>query len=353
MELGPATTWIAPADEVDRGNLLGAAVVAAQAASRQLTAIVEGADETEAALAGARETGMLILPEPGQVLGGSRGELTLLRQARAEGWRLQLLTLGADSSAPSGDMAERLLARLEATPLPPSPPPLPPPALRRRVSVGSEDMFIRSGLMHLQCYEDCLAAAGVDLASSSEVLDWGAGCGRMTGYLAERVAGARVTAADTDPEAVGWVSENLPVRAVVLPLLPPTDLEPDRFDLVLSHSVLSHLGVAAEDRWLAELARVTGPGAHLAVSFNGPVALRWHLENPLVEMDESVAADLDDNGVAIWGGDGWEEEFYDGYHTSFHRHDYVREHWSRWFDVLAVHEAAALPHQDIAVMRSR
>ncbi len=70
-------------------------------------------------------------------------------------------------------------------------------------------------------------------------------------------------------------------------------------------------------------------------------------------MPESIEADLRRDGIAIWREDGWEREFYAGYHTTFHRHDYLREHWSRCgVEVVAIHEAAALPTQDIAVLRS-
>lgn len=349
-----AATWIAPADEIDRGNLLGAASVAAQRQARELAAIVDGADQADAALAAARETGLLILPESGQVLPDAAGELALLRQARGEGWRLLLLSLGADSAAQSGDLIERLLARLVATPDPPRPRPLPPAALRHRVSVGSESVFSRSGLMHVESFEGCLAQAGVSLAGSARLLDWGAGCGRMTAHLAAKAPDARLSAADTDAEAIAWVAGHLDVHAAhALPLLPPTSLGPGAFDVVIGHSVFSHLGVDAQDRWLEELARITRPGGHIAVSFNGPVALRWHLDHPLVDVPASVEAGVARDGVAIWGGDGWEDEFYDGYHTTFHDHDYVREHWSRWVEVVAIHESAALPTQDIAVLRPR
>jgi len=141
--------------------------------------------------------------------------------------------------------------------------------------------------------------------------------------------------------------------AEALPLLPPTTLAPDSFDVIVGHSVFSHLSVEAQDRWLEELARLARPGGHVAVSFNGPVALRWHLEHPLVEVPASIEVDVKRDGIAVWRGDGWEDEFYEGYHTTFHGHDYVREHWSRWFEVIAVHEAAALATQDIAVLRPR
>jgi SAM-dependent methyltransferase len=354
MTHGSAATWIAPADETDRGNLLGAAGVAAQREARELSPIVEGADQPEAALAAARETGLLILPESGQVLADSAHELALLRRARAEGWRLLLLSLGADSGTQSGDLAERLLTRLAAMPDPPESRPVPQTALRHRVAVGAETTFWRSGLMHVECFEACLAQAGASLADSADLLDWGAGCGRMTIHLTTKAPSARITAADTDAEAIAWVAEHLGVHATqALPLLPPTTLDPDTFDLVIGHSVFSHLSVDAQDSWLQELAQITRPGAHIAVSFNGPVALRWHLEHPLVDVPASVEADVERDGIAIWGGDGWEDEFYEGYHTTFHSHEYVREHWSRWVEVVAIHEAAALPTQDIAVLRPR
>ncbi len=353
MTPGPAVTWIAPADETDRGNLLGAAGVAVQREGRELTAIVEGAGEAGAALAAARETGLLVLPESGQVLPDAERELALLRRARAEGWRLLLLSLGADSAAQSGELIERSLAKLTSTPTPAEPRPVPTAALRRRVSVGSEDTFVRSGLMHVECFEASLAQAGVALAESTDLLDWGAGCGRMTAHLAAKAPRARLSAADTDSEAITWIAANLGVDAAeALPLRPPTSFADGAFDLVVGHSVFSHLSVEAQDRWLGELARITRPGGHVAVSFNGPVALRWHLDHPLVEVPASVGEEIARDGIGVWTGDGWENEFYDGYHTTFHRHDYLRDHWSRWFEVLAIDEAAAVPMQDIAVLRS-
>ena len=354
MAPGSAAAWISPVDETARGNLLGAAAVAAQREGRELAAIVEGSDRADAAIDAAREIGLMILPESDQVLADSAQELTFLRRARTEGWRLLLLSHGADSMARSGELAEQTLTRLAATPGPSAPRPMPPAALRHRVSVGTESTFFRSGLMHVECFDKCLAAAGASIAASTDILDWGAGCGRMTSHLAGRAPGARVVASDTDAEAIAWVAENLDLHAAqALPLLPPSPLADDAFDLVVGHSVFSHLDVGAQDRWLAELARVTRSGGHIAVSFNGPLALRWHLEHPLVEVPDSVEAEVARDGIAIWRGDGWEEEFYEGYHTTFHAHDYVREHWGRWAEVVAIDEAAALPTQDIAVLRSR
>jgi len=228
------------------------------------------------------------------------------------------------------------------------------PALRHRVGGGADHTFRRSGLLHVECYAAATAAVGVELSEVTTLLEWGAGSGRMTSHLPSRAPLAQITAVDTDAEAIAWVADNLQLhRAFAIPIFPPTELADDEFELVLGHSVFSHLDVNAQDLWLAELARVTRPGGHVAVSFNGPACLTWHLEHPLAEVPQSVADDFHRDGVSFWRDDGWEDDFYEGYHTTFHRHDYVREHWSRWFDVVSIWEEAAVPTQDIVVLHAR
>lgn len=349
-----AATWVAPDDEIDRGNLLGAANAATERHDRDVSEIVEGPDHADAAIEAARRTGMLVVPEFAQVMPVLAHAAGLVQRAQHEGWRLLLLNVGADSAAPSGARMARFIARLAATGGPHLDGPTPPAALRHRVGGGGAKTFCRSGLLHVECYEAALAAAGVELAEVGSLLEWGAGSGRMTAYLAERAPHAQITAVDTDAEAIAWLAGNLPVqRAAAIPILPPTALDDDAYELVVGHSVFSHLDIEAQDRWLAELARVTRPGGHVAVSINGPAALTWHLEHPLVVLPESVAQACRRDGIAIWRDDGWDKEFYDGYHTTFHRHAYVRERWSRWFDVVSIWEEAALPIQDILVLRAR
>jgi len=349
-----AATWVAPDDEADRGNLLGAVNVALGRLGRDLGEIVEGPQRADAAIAAARRTGMLVLPSVPQVLPLLSQATGLLQRARDEGWRLLLLDAGADSDADSGEQIARSFGRVIATGGRDLDGPMPPPALRRRVAPGlTEQTFRRAGLMHVECYEAALAASGIDLSQATSLLDWGAGCGRMTAHLAGRAPRAQITAVDTDAEAIGWVAENLPVRASAIPVAPPTALGDDAFDVAIGHSVFSHLAEPSQDLWLAELARVLRPGGHAAVSFNGPAGLTWHLEHPLVEIPPSVEEDYRRDGIAFWSGDGWEGEFYDGYHTTFHTHDYVRGHWSQWFGVVSIWERGALPTQDIVVLRAR
>ena len=349
-----AATWVAPADEVDRGNLLGAASVACARQDRDLGVVIEGAGRRREAIEAAQRTGMLILPATAPVIPVIAHTAALLQQAREEDWRLVLLDVGSDSATASGDVMIRFLARLSATGGPDIRAAVPPAALRERVGGALVDeTLLRMGLLHVECYEAALATAGIELAKAGSVLDWGAGAGRMTTHLVARAPRAQITAVDTDAEAIAWVGDALPVTAAAIELMPPTALPDDAYDVVVGHSVFTHLGVESQDRWLAELARIARPGGHVVVSVNGPVALAWHLEHPREDVPASVAADCHRDGIAIWRGDGWEATFYDDYHTTFHEHAYVREHWSQWFDVLSIQERGALPNQDIVVLRAR
>lgn len=349
-----AATWIAPADAIDRGNLLGAVNVACQRYDRRLAEVVEGAGSEAEALSAARGTGMLVIPDVEQVMPSLVPANLLIRCAQQEAWRLLLLDLGADSAAPSGQVIARFLAHLAATGGPALSGPLPPRPLRARVGLAGANTFRRSGLLHTERFEAALALAGVELAGITSLLEWGAGPGRMTRHLLERTPNAQLTAVDTDPRPLTWVADNLPVyEAQSIPVLPPTGLGDSAFDVVIGHSVFSHLTVPAQDGWLSELARVTRPGGHVAVSVNGRESLDWHLHHPLVDVPRPVAKTLDRDGVAVWSDDGWEDDFYEGYHTTFHKHSYIREHWSRWFDVILFWEAAATPTQDIVVLHAR
>ena len=356
-----AAAWIPAAEGTQRDQLLNGANIAADRVGRSVETIVEGAGEREAAVAAGRETGLLLVPAVDQVQPEAGGGLALVRQAQDEGWRLMLTSVGIDSETETGrESAARMLGDAPDPEAPAAPPlphvdaPIPADELRQRVSVGNEATFDLTGAMHVELYDSCLSAAGAPIATATELLDWGAGCGRMTRYLRAKAPQTRITAADTNAETIAWTGANLDVQAAVaLPLLPPTELPGDAFDRVVGHSIFTHLEVGPQDRWLEELARVARPDGVLAVSFNGPTSFRWHRDHPLVELPDRVIGEVEHDGISIWRGDGWEAHFYEGYHTTFHSHDYIRDHWGQWFEVVAIHDAAAAPTQDIAVLRPR
>lgn len=237
----------------------------------------------------------------------------------------------------------------------PAPPSLPPPDLRLRV-IGTRDAdtFLLSAEENIQDFTRCLDALGHSWMDFKKVLEFGCGCGRLTRRLQEKIPAWRIVSTDIDKEAVAWVQTNLPlVDARVNEPLPPLPFGKSHFDLVIVYSVFTHLDAHYQDSWLAELARVTTPGALLLVTVHG--AREWEALKPNVAAGspnfQELESQLTEEGMLYWTGDQWERYFPDFYHTAWHLPAYIHSHWSNWFDVLDIVEGGAHPTHDIVVLR--
>jgi len=237
--------------------------------------------------------------------------------------------------------------------------PFPGPALAERVAGrGDRAWFHESGRRSVQDLERVLAVAGKDLTSFGDVLDFGCGPGRMLVWLdAVAARGARVTGTDIDAEAVAWAREHLPwARLAVNDALPPLPFADGEFDLVFNHSVFTHIDAERQDRWLAELHRVTRPGALLVLTVHGedafaaaqaqyaaaggdPAPRRRALERDGILF-------LDDGATTSGPYPEW-------YSTTFHTLGYVFGHWSRWFRIRAYVRQGALQFQDSVLLERR
>jgi len=147
--------------------------------------------------------------------------------------------------------------------------PLPPARLRIRVA-GTADpaWFLESGRLAVEAIRATLARAGTRLEDLEAVLDFGCGCGRVTRHLAALPGVLR--GADFDTDAVAWCREHLPFATVEHNAVePPLALATDSVDLVYALSVLTHLPVELQRRWLDELTRVLRPGGLLLVTTHG------------------------------------------------------------------------------------
>jgi SAM-dependent methyltransferase len=237
-----------------------------------------------------------------------------------------------------------------------------PPADLRAQTAGTDNIewFHASGRITCDVWNAALVSVGHQLSDFGTVLDFGCGPGRVLRWLQARFPRARFVACDNDPAAIAWIRTHYPSVEVVTTAtdgLPPMPVERDAIDLVLAFSVFTHLDVPYQDAWLSELQRVLRPGGFLLASISGPRMLhhtRYRSgHGNLDELERQLPA-LATDGVVHWRGDGWERAFPDYYHTTFHTHDYIRRHWSSWFDVLAIDDDTpeVLP-QDVVVLRHR
>lgn len=205
---------------------------------------------------------------------------------------------------------------------------LPPVSLRSRVVAVdcTIEQFLEGGAMTVADVERSLASIGCPIATMKTALDFGCGCGRV--ILAARQAWPHLElhGSDVDGDAIAWCHENIPgghfVRNEPMPPLPYAD---GTFDLIWVASVFTHLDEARQDAWLAELRRVLRPDGVLLASVQG--TSMWEgLPKPVVQQIRAngflfVRTGADAGIHAEW------------YQAAWHTEEYVRRHWSHFFDV--------------------
>lgn len=203
--------------------------------------------------------------------------------------------------------------------------------------------FFWSGRESVRELERTLAIADRPLESFESILDFGCGCGRMLLWLEALGKAHALHGTDVDAAAVAWCQENIPYAQVTVNAAdPPLPYADNAFDLIFNHSVFTHIDERRQDRWLAELQRVTRPGGLLVLSVHGEHALeeaplditktRDQLTRAGISfMDRSVPRDF---------------PLPDWYQTTWHAPWYVFEHWGRWFEIRAYVPRGALALQD-------
>jgi SAM-dependent methyltransferase len=218
--------------------------------------------------------------------------------------------------------------------------------------------FFESGRQSADAIAAALAVVSRKPGSFERVLDFGCGPGRVLLWLRDLAeAGAALHGTDIDARAIAWAREHIPwAEFTVNQPLPPLSYRDGSFDLIINHSVFTHLDAAYQDQWLGELHRVTAPGALLLLSVNGAHAF-GELERHVREHGgdaSDVRAILDREGIVFVRDDSWfGSAFPDFYHSTFHLSDYVLAHWGWYFEVRAYLPRHALGHQDVVLLERR
>jgi SAM-dependent methyltransferase len=216
--------------------------------------------------------------------------------------------------------------------------PMPPPRLRVTVA-GTPDAawFLQGGRAAADAIRGILP---VPVESLDAVLDFGCGCGRVVRWWQGLPAAVHGT--DYNAGLVAWCRSNLPFASFeVNGLEPPLGHPDDAFDLVYALSVLTHLPVATQERWLDELARVSR--RWLVVSVHGD-AYRDRLAP--AERDAFDAGEV----VVRWG-----EVPGTNLCTTFHPRAALERLVARRFELVSYlpEGAKGNPHQDLVLLRTR
>jgi SAM-dependent methyltransferase len=239
---------------------------------------------------------------------------------------------------------------------------VPPRRLRARTGAPGAVEFTAGGRDTAQVLASALGSVGTSLAAMPAMLDFGCGSGRVLPHIAALAPGARCFGCDVDPGAIAWAERHRPELSwAVSGSEPPLDYPDERFDLIYSISVFSHLDEALQDRWLAELRRILVPGGVALLSVHGPHALDQFRSG-------KAGTSWCRGGAFARGPLGAGEFVFEPYVRSrwnrsdlprvgpryglaFHGEEYLRRHWSRWLRVNDVRERAVSGWQDLVVCR--
>jgi SAM-dependent methyltransferase len=249
------------------------------------------------------------------------------------------------AEALSGDaaaIADRLKGELVSRGIP-----LPPPAhLQRRVVGTYVPQFVLVGDQTIRDFNAVLSRESKTFADFQQILDFGCGCGRLLRSVSEAYPKAALTGIDIDKEAIDWLATSYVQfgRFVVAPHAPPAPIDDATFDLVYGVSVFTHLPERMQFEWLAELRRITKPGAFLLLTVHG--------ENYLKMFPEEKQKGAYQRGGFLYNDDaGITDGLPDFYKNSYHTESYIRSRWSKHLEIVSYTPLGLENYQDIVLCR--
>jgi predicted SAM-dependent methyltransferase len=220
---------------------------------------------------------------------------------------------------------------------------IPIPSIQNRVRVQGrfaielhpgDEGFISNGYFDLLSVINIAEVFGVRLNENTAVMDWGVGCSRMGRHLPTELR-ANFVGVDVDPVNIEWSRTNMPFgRYETIDPYSRTQFDQKSFDLIYSHSVLTHLCEKDQDHWLAELARICRGTIILSVHglYSVATIACW------AKQPETMWAWMKSGFVNAPTpnpdiSDVTDPEYY---RDVAHTHAYVREHWSRFVTVVEI-----------------
>lgn len=223
--------------------------------------------------------------------------------------------------------------------------PLPPVTLANRVGrlIGEDGSYAAYEQVGAQLRSVIDEALPDDWDwAGKRILDFGAGAGRTLRHFSAEAERARFEACDIDTAAIEWLNANLspPFQGFVNAPSPPLACAADRYDLVYAFSVFTHISDAWA-AWLIELHRVLAPDGLLIASFLGEGMSRAIADEPWIP--ERIGMNV------LNAHQGWDA----GGPSVLMSPWWIREHWGRAFEIIAVQEGSLGGTHGLIVARPR
>jgi ubiquinone/menaquinone biosynthesis C-methylase UbiE len=198
----------------------------------------------------------------------------------------------------------------------------------------------------------------VPQASLAHVLDFGGATGRFARQVELADSSARVTIADLNVNHVEWVDRHFgrSVRGVKVSPYPYFPLADQSVTLCVGLSVFTHID-CYESGWLAEINRVLAPGGYALLTIHSeqtwtmlpsqPELLRRLQQIPEFNRAFRLGEPMP-TGRAVYD---WNPNSIEHNCNVFADSDYIRDRWSRWFDVVDIAHRAHHDFQTAVILR--
>ncbi len=239
-------------------------------------------------------------------------------------------------------------------------PDIPPIEGMNVTSAGGVGGFLEGGFESFHMIHSAARRQGKALRSFDRVLDFGCGFGRTLRYWPAHADHVELHGCDVNREGVEWCKGALDFAKFETtsphPRLPYAD---GMFDLIWANSIFSHLEENNHKEWLEELARISRENALLILTTHGPESLGMVLSDAdrcanvglTPAQAQGAKLRLDKTGYAFCRQPGMTNP--DLYGMTFITPEYVKENWTREFDVVE-HEPLGLQGwQDFVVVKPR
>ncbi len=174
---------------------------------------------------------------------------------------------------------------------------MPPTDQMRLIGSNTVEIFADQGSRTASVLHDQIAEFFGEIRPDHRLLDFGCGVGRSLLPMSRRYP-ARWFGCDVNDRAIAYLQRAAPgVTTFVNAYDPPLPLPDESLDCVISISIWTHLPIAMQLPWLAEIRRVLRRGGLALISTSGPHVVDVRRKRGDAGWGELYAADLEEAGI--------------------------------------------------------